>query len=186
MDVVAAEAAPVLEDEAPSPPSGPVSPLAMLAGKRQALDAKLHLDLPVPRWDDLLGYRLWVRYLPGDPGILTSAVEKREKVNQTAMAAGKPGDKTRMAKANAEFLAAACDAVYGLGFEEEPPEGELPEGYPTFSSPELSEAVGAPPNAVETVRRVYATDGDVMVAASQLLEWSGQATPKAEADFLPS
>ena len=166
-------------------PQGAHSPLALLRGKRAELDRQLFLDLAVPRWDEVLGRRLWVRYKPGYPAVLTSAVEKREKVHANMVAAGKPGDPLRMTKANADFLVAACVAVYDLALDQEPP-ADLPgvDEYPTFSSPELSEAVGAPPNAVETVRKVYATDGDLMVAASQLLEWSGKATPKAESDFL--
>lgn len=189
MEVVAADAAQdgdseVQEEVASSTAS---SPLELLRGKRAQLDAKLYLDLAVPRWDDLLGRRLWVRYRPGDAEALQAAVEKRENNHRKAVAAGKQGDAHRVTKANADFLVKACVAVYDLPLDAEPPK-ELSglEDYPTFGSEELSEAVGSPKNAVDTARKVYATDGDLMVASAQLLEWSAQATPKAESDFLGS
>lgn len=165
-------------------PTGPTSPLELLYGKREELDRRLHLDLPVARWDELFpGHQVWVRYRPGDPAVLTSAIERRERDHQKATSKGGPGDKHRITKANADFLVAACMGVYALPAGEEPPDGDLPTDLPTFGSPELSQAVGAPDNAVETVRKVYATDGDLMIAANQLLEWSGKAIPKADKDF---
>lgn len=185
MEVVAADAAGDGTSEEVTQSSSATSPLDLLRGRRAELDAKLYLDLAVPRWDDLLGRRLWVRYRPGDAEALQASVERRETAHRKQIAAGKQGDPHRATKANADFLVKACVAVYDLPLDVEPPKDLSGiEDYPTFGSEELSQAVGAPANAVETARKVYATDGDLMVAAAQLLEWSAQATPKAESDFL--
>lgn len=188
VDVVG-EGAPEVEIEAPKTsvtPSAPRSPLDLLRGKRAEMDKSLYIDLAVPRWEEVLGRRLWVRYRPGDPGVLAAAVDSREKSHLKLSANGKHGDLQRMTKANADFLVAACVAVYSLELDEEPPAGEFSEldDYPTFSDPQLSEAVGAAPNATETARKVYATDGDLILAANQLLDWSGKVTPQAGGDFL--
>jgi hypothetical protein len=186
VEVVAAEAAgDGTSEEEVTQSASATSPLELLRGRRAELDAKLYLDLPVPRWEELLGRKLWVRYRPGDAEALQASVEKRENSHRKAVAAGKQGDAHRVTKANADFLVKACVAVYDLPLDVEPPKDLSGiEEYPTFGSEELSEAVGAPKNAVETARKVYATDGDLMVASAQLLEWSAQATPKAESDFL--
>lgn len=146
------------------------------------MEKGLYLDLPVPRWEQF-GQQLWVRYRPANPALFMADIEKREKAHATQNAANKRGDPDRLIKANADLLVRSCDAVFTLPLDQQPPK-ELPDDYPTFGSPELSEAVGAVQNAVETARSVYATDGDLMLAAQQVLEWSGTATKKADDDFL--
>jgi hypothetical protein len=172
---------------APEPESeGPKSPLELLKGKREALDAELYLDVPVPRWEKVLGGRqLWVRYKPGDPALFNTTIEKREQKHRQAMKGGAQGDPHYVAKANAEFLIDACLAVYDLAIGEKPPKN-LPEELPTFSSPELSEALGAGRTAISTVLKVFGTEGDVMLAASQLLAWSGQVQADGDESFLVS
>lgn len=182
VDVVAADDLP---EEPDAEAAGPSSPLALLKGKRAELEKKLHLDLAVPRWDEVLGRRLWVRYRPADPTVFANSVEKREREHAADVKKGGPGDRQRLVRANADMLVAACIAVYDLPLDEEP--GDDLTGLdqcPTFSSPELSEAVGASASAVDTCRKVYATDADLMIAADSLLEWSGERSKKAHDDFL--
>lgn len=179
----------VAEGEEPEPVAapGPRSPLQLLLGKRAELEANLYLDLAVPRWGEVLGRRLWVRYRPGKPSVFTQSMTRREEAHKADLAKGGKGDPDWLAKANADLLVSACVAVYDLELDEKPPHGPLPSGdYPTFGSQELSEAVGAPKNAVATVLKVYGTDADVLLAATQLLNWSGQASKEAGDDFLSS
>lgn len=169
-------------------PAGPQSPLALLRGKREQLEKALFLDLAIPRWEEVLGRKLWVRFRPGNPNVLTAAMTKREKAHLQAVAKNpKAGDKDWLTRANADLLVDACVAVYDLAPDEEPPEGDLPPGdYPTFSSSELSDALGATHNAVDTVLKAYGTGADVLLAATQLLNWSGQASQEASKGFLSS
>ena len=172
------------EEEEPVVTAGPQSPLALLRGKRDELVAGLHLDLAVPRWDDVLeGRQLWVRYRPANPNVFAEAMERREKKHKEAKAKGTVGDPDWMTKANADLLVSACEAVYDLPDGEEPPD-TLEGDYPTFTSEELSEALGASRNACDTVLKLYATGADVLLAATQLLNWSGQASKEADRSFL--
>lgn len=167
-------------------PSGPRSPLAILQGKRSELEATLYKDLKVPRWDDLLGVSLWVRYRPIDTTFAQAAGERREKAHRQAVGKGSSGDPDWPVRANADALVKACVAIYDLPLGEEPPEGELDGDLPTFGSSELSEMLGAPKNAVETVLKLYATNPDVQLAFAELLGWSGQTSEEARASFLAS
>lgn len=187
MSAVTVTAVPEVAAE-PEPTDVPVAPtvLSLLRTKREQLERQMHKDLAVPRWDDVLdGRRLWVRYRPADPMKFAAATQRREKAHRDDVAKGGRGDPRRMVKANADILVDACVAVFDLPVGEEPP-AELDGDLPTFASPELSEALGAPKNAVDTVLKLYATDGDVLVTATQLMEWSGQASKEAGDAFLES
>lgn len=164
-------------------PASPPTTLALLRAKRAQLERQMHKDFAVPRWDDVLdGRRLWVRYRPADPMKFATASQKREKAHRDSIAKGGRGDPRRVVKANADILVDSCVAVFDLPVGEEPP-AELERDLPTFSSPELSQALGAPENAVETVLKLYATDGDVLVMGTQLMEWSGLASKEAGDGF---
>lgn len=172
---VAPQAAPA--DAEGLAPAAPFSPLSMLRGKRSERDSRLHLDLAVPRWDEVLGARLWVRYGPASPAKLAAAMQRREKT--------KDKDSDWALKANADLLCGCCEAVYGLPLGIEPTvELELDERL-TFGSPELGEVLGVTSQmAVEVCRAVYATDGDLFVAAEQLMGWSAAMAEKGQDDFL--
>lgn len=184
VDVVAAGAA--LEPKETPVPTGPTSPLDLLRGKRPALQEKLFLDLAVPRWDEQLpGRKLWVRYRPGNPALFSAALARRERENDEAQRRSGRGDPDWSVKANADVLVDACVAVYDLPADEHPPEGELPPGdYPTFGSEGLSDALGTSHNAVETALSLYVTKGDLLLAASQLMNWSGQTSEEVTQGFL--
>lgn len=168
---------------------GPQSPFALLAGKREGAIAKLFIDQAVPRWEDELGRTVWVRFKPSNPAFFGQAVERREKAHQTALRKGGPnakGNPDRVIDANADLLAECCIAVYDLAIDEEPPD-ELDGTLPDFRSTELSEALGVPnAGAAATVRALYLTDGDLLIASGELMEWSGKLSKQAHADFLTS
>jgi hypothetical protein len=174
------EPAPAAVQE-PTVHPGAQSPLALLRGKREELKAKLFLDLKVPRWE-VAGRQVWVRYGPGSPSVLTASAERRQ-------AAHKPGMPDWKVRANADVLVDACVAIYDLPIGEEPPKGDLPVldvPYPVFTSEEVQEAMGVQRNAAETVCSVYLTEGDLLLAANTLLDWSGIVSEKVEQDFLGS
>lgn len=182
VDVVAAGSAEVTTPAAPAPDpgvpaEGAFSPLDFMRGKRAEINSKLFLDLPVPRWDDVLGWRLWVRYRPATPTTLGLALEARQKTAET--------DPEWSTKAYADMLVGSCIVIYGLALGSEPNADLTPPDALTFGSPELAEVLGVTVrDASEVCRATYATDGDLVVAANQLIEWSAVATPRADADFL--
>lgn len=174
------------QEVTPTISDGPQSPLATLRGKRAQLEATLFHDMLVPRWEEVLdGRALWVRYQPANTTVFNTAMQKRDENHRKALKAGKHGDPDWLLKANADMLVDACVAVYDLAIDEEPP-ADLGGDLPTFGSPELSEALGAPKNAVATCLQVYGTKPDLLLAANQLLLWSGQASKEADQSFLTS
>jgi hypothetical protein len=168
---------------------GPQSPLSLLQGKRQELERELFYDLQIPRWDQILGRALWVRFKPASAPLLDAAINRRRENHERATKAGKMGDPDWLIRANADMLVDACIAVYDLALGEEPPTEPLPENLPTFASSELSEALDTPGNpcprnAVGTCLHLYGTSSDVLMASQQLLLWSGQASKEADRSFL--
>lgn len=164
----------------------PRSPLEILKGYRAKIKARLHFDLAVPRADEVLGGNVvWVRYTPADPAFLSDALRKREEAFRAARKKSpQGGDPDWATKANCDLLVKCCLGVYFLEPGELPPEGDLPPDLPTFGDPELSDILEAPHNAVATVRALYSTNADILIAANQLLGWSGQASKEAEEENL--
>lgn len=176
-------------EEAKEASLGPQSPLDVLRGKRADLEKGLFYDLQVPRWDQVLGRAIWVRYKPASTPLLNASMERRRENHEKAIRAGKQGDQDWMIRANADMLVDACMAIYDLAINENPPNGGLPENLPTFGSQELSEALDSPMkpcprNAVGTCIHLYGTDADVLMASQQLLVWSGQSSKEADRSFL--
>lgn len=183
------EDAKLTPEEAKEASLGPRSPLDVLRGKRADLERGLFYDLQVPRWDQVLGRAIWVRYKPASTPLLNASMERRRENHEKAIRAGKQGDQEWMIRANADMLVDACIAVYDLAINENPPNGDLPENLPTFSSSELSEALDSPirpcpRNAVGTCIHLYGTSADVLMASQQLLVWSGQTSKEADRSFL--
>jgi hypothetical protein len=164
--------------ETPAVHAGPQSPLALLRGKREELRAKLYLDLAVPRWQ-VAGRQVWVRYAPGSPSGLSTNADRFK-------AADKPGGSDWQIRANADVLVKACIAVYDLAIGEKPSEGDLVGDFPNFGSESLADALGTANNAIDTCIATYLTEADLLLATSQLLDWSGQVSKKADEDFLDS
>lgn len=135
-----------------------MSGLARLKETRKAALETLHLDLSVPRLDP----PVVVRFRP-----LTQAeiktITKRFASNKTA---------DSVILHNAALLAEACLGVFGLDENGEPVED--PDDWPGFDET-LAEILGldGASSAVDVVRGLYLTDGDVSSAADRLVEWSG-------------
>lgn len=182
---LAAVADPVELDDTEAPEGTPQSPLDILKGRRAQLQAKLHIDLAVPRWDDIIGCSIWIRYGPADLSLWSNAQQKRETAHIALKKKNGVGDPKWAVKANADVLVDACRGVYFLEPGEKPPEGDVPDDLPTFSDPELATALDIQPgNAVRTVLGLYGTDGDLLMAANALLGFSGEASKEADSDFL--
>ena len=186
----APQAAPIapLPDVAPTVThTGQGSPLASLRARREALQEKLYLDLKVPRWDDDGGPAIYVRYNPSSPAFLGKTIEKAKKQ--------KPRPDDWMVNANADALIQSCVAVFAIE-DGTPPEKatreqqlSLRDGDPagdwTRFDPDLGFSLGVEgvQSARAVVRKLYFTEGDLLAAASRLVEWSGVAAPEADEDF---
>lgn len=162
----------------------PQSPLDLLKGRRKDLESKLFLDLAVPRWEDIVGKTIWVRYKPADVSLWGEAQRSREAAHVAKKKRDGHGDPKWAIKANADVLVDACVGVYFLEPGEEPPADDFPGDLPTFSDPALSSVLDAPRSAVGTVLKLYGTDADVLLAANQIIMWSGEASKEAGEAFL--
>lgn len=195
-EVVAEGSAPSVPVSEPITIAGPQSPLALLRAKRDTSLKGLYIDLAVPRWEEEIGRTQWVRYKPSNPALFAQTINRMEREFQQANA-NKPGsgDPEWTTRANADVLVKACIATFDLDIGEDPP-AMLPTDitFPTFSSTDLSDALaefrtaraGHPvivKGAIATARALYWTDGDLMLAAGQLNEWSGQWSKKAGEDL---
>ncbi len=176
----------VEEDDGDIVAGKPQSPLEILAGRRKDLESRLFLDLAVPRWEDVIGKTIWVRYRPANIALLTDAQRTREQEHLLKKRKDGRGDPQWAVKANADMLRDACVGVYFLEVDEEPPRDSdtLDADLPTFSDPALSVALDAPRSAVATVLKLYGTDADVLMAAQQLVLWSGEASKEAHQEAL--
>lgn len=178
-------------------PAAPGSPLINLRAIRQAKLAKLHLDLPVPRWDEEGGpdpVVLVVRYRPVDSTAAINAVEKRQR--------SKADDWVVLSQI--DQLVDSCVGVYakrdGKRFTLAPsgewvefdPDTAAPHEWVGFSgerAPDLAAALGLdltnePSKAAALVRAVYFTDGDIGLACQQLAAFSTKMGPQADEEAL--
>lgn len=173
------DAAPEPHVGAPPVPSD--SPLADLRKRRQAALETLYLDLKVPRWDEDGGPAVYVRYAPIDPAAAIKAVQKRSKARP------RPDDYQLLA--TIDVLLGACRGVYAV--EGDPADGQVtryslrdgdPYGEWTRFDHDLANTLGIEhERAVDIVRGLYFTDGDILGAYAQLSEWSG-LTAQTQAD----
>lgn len=183
--------------------AAPGSPLINLRAVRERKLAGMHLDLPVPRWEDGDAgiERLIVRYRPLNNSAAIASVEKRLK--------SKTDD--WVALADADQLVQACVGVYvqaggrhftlapgsvdeagnGRWVEWDPKTGSPDElvGFSGQRSPELAAVLGLDldgekSKAAALVKAVYYTDGDMRLACQQLAEWSSKSAPQADEEAL--
>lgn len=161
----------------------PQSPLDVLRGNRKKLDATLYIDLAVPRWEEVIGNTIWIRYKAANPAVLYEARAKFEAHHLAKKKKDGRGDPDWEIRANAQMLVEACMGVYFLEPGEKPPD-ELPGDLPTFGDPELSISLDAPKSAIATVMKLYGTNGDVLLAANQLLLFSGETSQEASEAYL--
>ncbi len=132
--------------------------LARLAEARKAALETLHLDIQVPRLDPPVFVR--VRPITG-PEVV--AITKRFRGNKSADAP---------VMHNAAIIAEVCLGVFGTDDDGQPVED--PDEWPRFDG-QLAEILGldGASSAVEVVRGLYLTDGDIASAANRVVEWSG-------------
>lgn len=146
-------------DEHSGVPAAPGSALAGLRERREKAVKALYLDLQVPRLDP----PVYVRYGPLPKPIIDQANKQ--------IVDGKAEDREVVAKAVA--LSHVCLGVFGL--VDGKPEGS-PNTWPKFD-PQLAELLGLPSDcgAVQVVRSLYLTDGDILAALAEVSEWSAQS-----------
>lgn len=145
---------------------------SMKARRQQILEEQI-LDLPVPRWHEP---EIIVRYKPVDHGIISRALTAIEKA---------PGDKrpTVEVQRNSDVLIAGCVAVVARigGKEYSLREGD-PEGDPTKFDDDLAANLGLDvrSTARDVVRALFITDGDIVSAASRVVDFSGYKETEAD------
>lgn len=150
-------------------PAAPGSALASLRDRRAQGLKKLFVDLPVPRYDP----PIYVRFKPMAAARITAISKRFEK--------SKDPDKDVLA--NAVTLAEACIGIFQLdaGGAEVSVDVEHPnDDWPRFDTT-LGGMLGIEvAQAVEAVRGLYLTDGDVIATAGKLTEWSGYTVDELE------
>lgn len=164
-----------MSDETTTPaerPAAPGSLLGQLRARREAIEAKLHLDLAVPRMENP---EVLVRFRPVTSAEITRVADQHRK--------NKAKDVDVII--NAVHLAAACEGIFYL--HEGQPVGingkTDPDEWPRFDQ-EVAESLGLPDGskAVDVVRGLYFTDGDIISTGAELLVWSGYARQDLERD----
>lgn len=141
-------------------PASGDSLLGNLRADRDRAKKSLHLDLRVPRIEP----PLFVRYGPIPRPVMNKANEQ--------IAASKDPDAEVREKA--VVLSHVCLGVYREGTDGKPA-GD-PEQWPRFDQ-RLAGMLGLGPDcgAVEVIRELYLTDGDIVLAVAELAEWSAQS-----------
>lgn len=149
-------------------PAAAGSPLSSLRARREDAKKGLHLDVAVPRLDP----PVYVRFAPATQAQIDRAAKRHEK--------SKDADKSVIT--NAVILAEACQGVFevidgeAVSVDHRDRDGE----WPCFDD-RLAELLGVDASkAVDVVRALYLTDGDVIKVASQLAEWSGYSAEDLE------
>lgn len=167
-----ASAAPNFSEEQPKRPS---TAILSLKARREKIKENLYIDLQVPRWEDP---EIFVRFGPIDSVRSEQAIERRRKTNSKEFGI----------LANADILAQSCIGVYAcLDGNRETKYSlnpDTPEGAWTKFDPILARNLGLiTDSAVDVVRALYYTDGDLIQAATTLVDWSGKTNAQLESDF---
>lgn len=158
--------------------AGGTSVLGSLKARREeVLNAQI-LDLPVPRWDNP---EIIVRYKPVEHGFIRRAQDQAKK-------APKAKEYEAEVDGNADILIRGCVAVVAVidGKEYSLRPGDE-EGEPTTFDADLAENLGITgdngkaPTARQVVRGLFITQGDILSAASSVVEFSGYRETEADA-----
>ncbi|WOF23843.1 hypothetical protein N8K70_03945 [Microbacterium betulae] len=147
-------------------PAAPTSGLASLRKQREQIKASLHLDLLVPRYDE----PVYVRY----------TAPTKAQINRINDRAKKSRDKDALAEA---ALLAECAVGVFQKDDAGKPIGQ-PEQWPKFDK-DLAEYLGEPKleRAVDVVRALFFTDGDIIAQAAALGRWAGFAEEQAVEEY---
>lgn len=153
-------------------PAAPDSPLASLRERRERAKKKLHLDLFVPRYEP----PVVVRYQPIARPVLTLA-------NKRAAELAEKKDPDATVIGNAVALTHACLGVYDASGKEL--QSIDPSGEPPRFDERLARLLELPDGAtaVDVVRALYMTDGDIIAAVSEVSEWSAIAERRQAEDL---
>lgn len=175
------------EADAPTGESvAPRTPMFDLKTRAREIREGLHLSLQVPRWKQP---DVFVKFKPVASEEFATAQGKRER----------DGGPSWVLLSYCDAIADSCEEVYFCHPDDthlphaERQKFSLADGDPygpkTRFDSKLADALGliiAPddPNKIATiVRGLYLTDGDIISAAGDLLDWSSRASVKAEGDF---
>lgn len=156
------------ENESGERPAASGSALSGLRARRQKAVEELHLDLPVQRLDP----PVYVRFAPATQSQI-EAITKRYS---------KSKDKDKTVTVNALILAHYCRGVFEVidGEEVSVDESDRSGEWPRFDE-RLAELLGLESDrAVDVVRGLYLTDGDVIATAGKLADWSGYSIEELE------
>jgi hypothetical protein len=145
------------EEQTGDRPAAPGSALSSIRARRQAAADKLYIDLAVPRIDP----PIFVRLRP------VTQTEINRINGQHAKSKAPDVDVV----INAVTLSTACLGVFGE--VDGKPDGD-PDTWPKFDE-DLAELLGLPAGstAVDVVRGLYLTDGDVIATGAELAKFSG-------------
>lgn len=149
-------------------PAAPTSGLAALRGERKKIEAGLHLDLRVPRYET----PLYVRYKPMSSAQMSRISERTRKSNAP----------DAIARGNAQILAECAVGVFELDGKGKPV--GTPEEWVTIG-PDLAEQLGQPElkTASDVIRALFFTDGDITSTVNRVTEWSGYANAEGVEEY---
>lgn len=149
-------------------PAATGSRLESLRDRRAKALQAAYLDLEVPRIDP----PIYVRFAPVPMHRIQSANKLTEKSK----------DQDRIVITNAAILAGACQGVYEIvdGTEVSIDPDDRFGDWPKFDE-RLAGLLGVDASkAIEVVRALYITDGDIVSTADKLAEWSGYTAEQHE------
>jgi hypothetical protein len=150
-----------------------LSVLGSLKERREQIVEESYIDLPVPRWHDP---EVVVRYKPVPHTVVRKAMNNNVPDKRKGNAE---------VEANCEVLIYGCVGVFARldGHEYSMRPGDENGTWTTFDE-DLAENLGCNPSAIEVVRKLYITDGDILSAASKVGEFSGYREQYADEEAL--
>lgn len=164
-----------------NPDGGVPSVLSSLKERREQVLADQILRLAVPRWDDPT---ILVMYRPVSHGFIRAAQKRVEKANKDRASEVE-------VEANADILIQGCTGIVAVvDGQEYSLRPNDPLGEPTTFDADLAANLGIEgggskgPTARSVVRSLFITDGDILSAATKLIEFSGYRETEADAAIL--
>lgn len=148
-----------------------LSPLDSLATRRAEIAEGLHLDLPVPRWNNPV---IVIRYQPLE----------HERIREIGRLINKARNKSLAeVNLNIDGLVEACVEVFATLPDDPDPDNPTeysllpgnPEGPKTRIDADLAENLGLPRESSprDIVKDLFFTEGDILMHGAKLARWSG-------------
>lgn len=157
----------------PGASSRGTSVLGSLAARREKVIEQDYTDLRVPRWTDP---EIYVRYRVVPHPVIRKALQAQEKAHKDKVA------RVELAS-NIEILVHGCIGVYALLDGDDTKYSLRPgdeKGAWTRFDDDLAANLECGDSATEVVRSLYLSDGDIMSAASAVVEFSGYRDAEAD------